>query len=57
MAVLGGHCINTLLHLTWPLILLFNNDFPASAIEGDSVLYADDDTDNVHAKDVEEHKA
>ena len=44
--------------LLGPLILLiFNNDFPASAIEGDSVLYADDDTDNVHAKDVEELKA
>ena len=32
-----------------PLIfLIFNNDFPASAEEGSSVLYADDDTDNVH---------
>ena len=35
-----------------PLIfLIFNNDFPASAEEGSSVLYADDDTDNVHDKD------
>ena len=38
-----------------PLIfLIFNNDFPASAVEGESVLYADDDTDNVHGKEVEE---
>jgi hypothetical protein len=38
-----------------PLIfLIFNNDFPASAVEGESVLYADDDTDNVHSKEVEE---
>ena len=44
--------------LLGPLILvIFNNDYPASAIEGDSVLYADHDTDNVHAKDVEELKA
>ena len=41
-----------------PLIfLIFNNDFPGSAEEGESVLYADDDTDNVHDKDVEELKA
>ena len=34
-----------------PLIfLIFNNDFPASAEEGSSVLYADDDTDKVHTK-------
>ena len=38
-----------------PLIfLIFNNDFPASAIEGESVLYADDDTDNVADKNIEE---
>ena len=38
-----------------PLIfLIFNNDFPASVVEGESVLYADDDTDNVHSKDVKE---
>ena len=38
-----------------PLIfLIFNNDFPASVVEGTSVLYADDDTDNVHSKDVKE---
>ena len=31
-----------------PLIfLIFNNDFPASSVEGTSVLYADDDTANV----------
>ena len=41
-----------------PLIfLIFNNDFPASAKEGESVLYADDDTDNVHDRDVEELQA
>ena len=40
-----------------PLIfLIFNNDFPASAKEGSSVLYADDDTDTVHNKDTEELK-
>ena len=41
-----------------PLIfLIFNNDFPASAKEGESILYADDDTDNVHDKDVVELQA
>ena len=31
-----------------PLIfILFNNDFPANSVEGESVLYADDDTVNV----------
>ena len=41
-----------------PLIfLIFNNDFPASAIEGDRVLCTDDDTYNVYALDVEELKA
>ena len=41
-----------------PLIfLIFNNDFPGSSIEGESVLYADDDTDNVHTKDIDELKA
>ena len=40
-----------------PLIfLIFNNDFPASAKEGSSVLYADDDTDTVHNRDTEELK-
>ena len=40
-----------------PLIfLIFNNDFPASAIEGESILYADDDTDNVHHPDPTELK-
>ena len=35
-----------------PLIfIIFNNDFPASSVEGSSVLYADDDTDNVHDED------
>ena len=35
-----------------PLIfIIFNNDFPASSVEGTSVLYADDDTDNVRDKD------
>ena len=38
-----------------PLIfLIFNNDLPASVEEGESVLYAEDDTDNVHSKDVKE---
>ena len=41
-----------------PLIfLIFNNDFPASSVEGDSVIYADDDTDTVDAKDVDELQA
>ena len=41
-----------------PLIfLIFNNDFPASSVEGDSVIYADDDTDTVKAKDVDELQA
>ena len=35
-----------------PLIfLIFNNDFPASSVEGTSVLFADDDTDNTSDKD------
>ena len=35
-----------------PLIfLIFANDFPACSLEADSVLYADDNTVNVHAKD------
>ena len=34
--------------------LIFNNDFPASSVEGTSVLFADDDTDNVSDKDAEE---
>ena len=34
-----------------PLIfLIFNNDFPASSVEGTSVLFADDDTDNTSDK-------
>ena len=38
-----------------PLIfLIFNNDFPASSVEGTSVLFADDDTDNTSDKDPEE---
>ena len=38
-----------------PLIfLIFNNDFPASSIEGTSVLFADDDTDNTSDRDPEE---
>ena len=38
-----------------PLIfLIFNNDFPASSVEGTSVLFADDDTDNARDKDPEE---
>ena len=41
-----------------PLIfLIFNNDFPASAEEGESVLYADDDTDNVSDKNILELQA
>ena len=30
--------------------IIFNNDFPACSVEGESVLYADDDTDNVRDK-------
>jgi hypothetical protein len=38
-----------------PLIfLIFNNDFPASSVEGTSVLYADDDTDVANHSDPEE---
>ena len=41
-----------------PLIfLIFNIDFPASSIEGSSVLYADDNTDNVHDKNVADLEA
>ena len=41
-----------------PLIfIIFNNDFPASSVEGSSVLYADDDTDNVRDKDPTELQA
>ena len=37
-----------------PLIfIIFNNDFPHSSIEGESVLYADDDTDVVADSDPE----
>jgi hypothetical protein len=40
-----------------PLIfIIFNNDFPANSEEGDSVLYADDDTVNVSDEDPEELK-
>ena len=35
------------------LFLIFNNDFPDSTEEGESVLFADDDTDNVHDSDPE----
>ena len=36
-----------------PLIfLIYNNDFPASSIEGESVLYADDNTDVVSSNDI-----
>ena len=35
-----------------PLIfLIFYNDFAATSIEGESIIYADDDTENVHDKD------
>ena len=38
-----------------PLIfLIFNNDFPASSVEGQSVLFADDNTDNASEKDPHE---
>ena len=38
-----------------PLIfIIFSNDFPASSVEGEAVLYADDDTENVSDKDPEE---
>ena len=40
-----------------PLIfLIFNNDFPASSVEGSSVLFADDDTDVTSDKDLDELK-
>ena len=40
-----------------PLIfLIFNNDYPASSVEGTSVLFADDDTDNVSDKNPMELK-
>ena len=40
-----------------PLIfIIFNNDFPANSVEGESVLYADDDTANVADDDPEELK-
>ena len=38
-----------------PLIfIIFSNDFPDSSVEGEAVLYADDDTENVNDKDPEE---
>ena len=38
-----------------PLVfLIFNNDFPASSVEGCSVLFADDDTDNTSDKNPDE---
>ena len=38
-----------------PLVfLIFNNDFPASSVEGTSVLFADDDTDNTSDRDPQE---
>ena len=37
-----------------PLIfLIFNNDFPASSDDGESVLFADDNTDNIADFDIE----
>ena len=40
-----------------PLIfIIFSNDFPASSVEGEAVLYADDDTENVSDADPEELK-
>ena len=36
------------------IFLIFNNDFPASSSEGESVLYCDDDTDNVSDKNIQE---
>ena len=43
--------------LLWPFcFLLFYNDFPANRKQGESVLYADDSTDNVssaHPKDLQ----
>ena len=40
-----------------PLIfLIFNNDFPASSVEGSSVLFADDDTDVTSDADLDELK-
>ena len=40
-----------------PLVfIIFNNDFPASSVEGVSVLYADDSTVNVSDDDPEKLK-
>ena len=33
------------------IFIIFYNDFAATAEEGDSIVYADDDTENVHDKD------
>ena len=34
------------------LFLIYNNDFPACSVEGSSVLFADDNTDNVASENV-----
>ena len=40
-----------------PLVfIIFSNDFPASCETGEAVMFADDDTENVHDSDVEELK-
>lgn len=38
------------------IFLIFYNDFSATSAEGTSIVYADDDTENVHDSDPEELK-
>ena len=37
-----------------PLFIIFTNDFPAISVEGEAILYADDENENVNDKDPEE---